>query len=81
MALSTPFGGRGKFCPDCGGTHPLSAFGRNRQSKDGLHYYCKKCAAKRQRLWATANPSKVRAMRSDYLTRMHNLNATRDPYE
>jgi formate dehydrogenase maturation protein FdhE len=72
---------RRKYCPTCKGTHPLSHFGRNRQSADGLHYYCKACAAAKQRAWAAANPTKVRAMRAAYLERVHEQNANRDPYE
>jgi formate dehydrogenase maturation protein FdhE len=72
---------RTKFCPDCEGPRPISSFGRNRQSKDGLHYYCKECAAARQRKWARANPETVRAMRAGYLKRVHEANAGRDPYE
>jgi transposase-like protein len=71
---------RQKYCPRCTSDKPVAAFGRNRQSADGLHYYCKPCAAARQREWAKANPEKVRAMRADYLKRMYLTNAGRDPY-
>lgn len=71
---------RRKLCPDCERERPVTEFGRNRQSADGLHYYCKPCAAKRQRAWAKANPGKVKQMRDDYLKRVYALNAARDPY-
>jgi hypothetical protein len=71
---------RSKYCPDCRGPKPVSAFGRNRQSPDGLHYYCKQCAASRQRTWAKANPEKVRAMRENYLRAIYERNASVDPY-
>jgi hypothetical protein len=71
---------RKKFCPDCEQELLLTEFGRNRQSVDGLHYYCKECAATRQRAWALANQEKVRAMRAAYLRRLHATNAQRDPY-
>ena len=72
---------RTKRCPACEQEHPLARFGRNRQAKDGLHYYCKDCAAARQRAWARANPAKVQAMRSSYLDRIREINDERDPYE
>jgi len=72
---------RVKHCPDCDSKRPLREFGRNRQSADGLHYYCKECAAARQRQWAKANPSKVKQMRDAYLQRVYAANAGRDPYE
>lgn len=72
---------RPKRCSCCGDAKPLASFGRNRQAKDGLHYYCKDCAAKRQREWARANPEIVKRMRDDYLQRVYAQNAERDPYE
>jgi transposase-like protein len=69
-----------KVCPACNETLPIHAYGRNRQAKDGLHYYCKACAAARQRTWAKAHPEKVRAMRADYLRRVRAQNEGRDPY-
>jgi transposase-like protein len=72
---------RKKKCPDCKDPQPLRAFGRNRASKDGLHYYCKKCAAKRQKKWAKDNPDKVKSMRASYTKKVHDQNAERDPYE
>lgn len=72
---------RSKPCPLCKQEKPPTAFGRNRQSVDGLHYYCKVCAAARQRAWAAANPTKVKAMRAAYLQRVRESNAERNPYE
>lgn len=72
---------KAKTCSCCGENLPLTAFGRNRQTPDGLHYYCKACAAKRQRKWAQNNPDKVREMRADYLRRMREQNEGRDPYD
>jgi hypothetical protein len=72
---------RGKRCSSCKDWHPLSYFGRNRQAKDGLHYYCKACAAKRQKQWAKANPAVVKRMRTDYLIRVRAANEDRNPYE
>jgi hypothetical protein len=71
---------RTKFCSKCKRAHPITEFGRNRQARDGLHYHCKKAAAKRQRLWAAANVAKMKAMRETYRRRMRERNATIDPY-
>lgn len=72
---------RSKPCPCCGQTLPVSSFGRNRQAKDGLHYYCKSCAARKQRSWAKTNPAKIKEMHMDYLNRIRAANDGRDPYE
>jgi len=50
-----------KRCRQCGETKPVSAFGKNSQKKDGLHYYCRPCTAERTRQWREANPDKHRA--------------------
>lgn len=73
--------GRTKRCSCCEQVKPISGFGRNRQAKDGLHYYCKACAARRQRMWAKANPDTVRTMRANYLSRIRDANTDRNPYE
>ena len=36
-----------KACLLCGARKPAAAFGRNVQSRDGLHGYCRPCEAKR----------------------------------
>jgi hypothetical protein len=72
---------RVKTCPSCKITKPVMEFGRNRQSIDGLHYYCRVCAAARQREWAKDNPEKVKTMRRNYLQAMHAKNEGVDPYE
>lgn len=70
-----------KRCSCCEQQLPLTSFSRNRQAKDGLHYYCRACAAAKQREWAANNAETVKRMRSNYLRRVHAQNATRDPYE
>jgi hypothetical protein len=45
---------------------PLTAFGRNAASPDGFAYYCRACAAARQRQWKEANPEKVKQWRKRY---------------
>ena len=75
---------RTKTCPACPpkkGPQPVTAFGKNRSAKDGLHYYCKACAAEKQRAWAASHPEKISEMRTNYLTRVYAKNSTGDPYE
>lgn len=81
MALRSLAVVRTKRCPQCEQTKTISSFGRNRQAKDGLHYYCKECAAQRQRQWARNNPETVRSMRASYLDRIRDANSERNPYE
>lgn len=33
-----------KWCPQCPGWRPMSAFGRNRSRYDGVHGWCRACA-------------------------------------
>lgn len=56
-----------KRCPDCKKDLPLSAFGLNAQTADGLNYYCKEHARRRQAKWVKKNPAKARAIRKRYL--------------
>lgn len=73
---------RYKLCSTCKERKALDAFGRNRQTPDGLHYYCKTCAALRQRTWAANNPVKFRASKEKYLNGLRSANDTRgNPYE
>lgn len=69
-----------KKCTSCKVDKQRTEFGRNCQTPDGLHYYCKTCAARRQRAWAKANADKVKQARADYLERIRAANAKRDPY-
>ena len=69
-----------KTCPRCSRTLPLTRFGRNCQSVDGLHYYCKVCAAARQREWARAHPERVKESKRAYLQRVREQNEGKDPY-
>lgn len=71
---------RTKHCPRCT-TLPISAFGINRQSPDGLNYYCKGCAAEKQRVWSKANPEKRKQTRQSYIQRTVTANLQRNPYE
>ena len=71
-----------KRCATCKDKKPLLAFGRNRQAPDGLHYYCKVCAALRRRDWAANNKKKVTAAKQKYVNRIRARNDARvSPYE
>lgn len=50
-----------KTCRDCRTQKPLTAFGKNAVSKDGLNYVCRACASARSRAYAAANPAKIAA--------------------
>lgn len=41
----------------------VSAFGKNKASRDGFKYFCKECVNAEQRAWAKANPERVAAAR------------------
>ena len=69
-----------KRCTTCKEEKAVAEFGRNRQAPDGLHYYCKTCAALRQRTWASNNPKKLKTIKDKYLNRVRALNDARDPY-
>lgn len=69
-----------KRCTTCKEEKSVEDFGRNRQAPDGLHYYCKTCAALRQRTWANNNPKKLKTIKDKYLNRVRALNDARDPY-
>lgn len=70
-----------KTCSCCRLPKPLAAFGRNRQTVDGLNYYCRSCAADKQAAWTKANPKKAKASKDKYLDRIRATNALRgDPH-
>lgn len=56
-------------CPTCGARgqpQPLEAFGNNKSSPDGKHWYCRNCNNAKQRAWKAANARKVLAWKKDY---------------
>lgn len=70
-----------KSCSCCHTPKVLTDFGRNRQTVDGLNYYCKACAADKQAAWVKANPEKAKASKNKYLQRIRATNSLRnDPY-
>jgi hypothetical protein len=71
-----------KTCSHCHQPKPLTSFGRNRQTVDGLNYYCKACAAFKQADWTAKNPDKAKASKEKYLNRMRATNTLRgDPHD
>lgn len=66
-----------KTCSRCREPKPRTAFGRDRQTPDGLNYYCRECAAEKQRLWVSANSTKNRAAHEKYREKMREQNDTR----
>ncbi len=48
-----------KQCSRCDEEKPESDFGRNKASRDGLKYFCKRCVNQLQREWAEKNPERV----------------------
>jgi hypothetical protein len=54
----------------CGQKLPLTAFGVNKQAKDGLHYYSKECNNLRQKEWNKAHPEALRASKRRYLDKI-----------
>lgn len=50
-----------KLCSRCRRRLPETEFGRNRATRSGLKYFCKKCVNDKHRKWAEMNPDKVRA--------------------
>jgi hypothetical protein len=50
-----------KTCSSCEVRLSLAKFGTNIRTPDGFSYYCKACAAAKQREWKEKNPEKVRA--------------------
>jgi len=70
-----------KYCKKCDQTKELSDFGKNKNTADGLQFYCKDCCkatTKRYReankekyyasakRWAKANPERVRSQKKKY---------------
>jgi hypothetical protein len=70
-----------KLCTRCKVTKPVHEYGRNSQAADGLHYYCKTCAAIKQRLWAEHNGEKMKQVRKRYRDKLATQAKNRDPYK
>lgn len=66
-----------KRCPRCEEVLPDTEFGSNRQTPDGRMYYCKKCAAEKQRKFRAANPESAKASKQKYLDKLRARNDER----
>jgi hypothetical protein len=68
-----------KLCPKCNKTLPVDSFFKNKNRKDGLQGYCKKCKCLRDRQYDFENKDKVneaaRKRRSNEETRNSHLRA------
>lgn len=47
-----------KQCPKCNKVLPIKEFYFDKQSKDGLFYYCKSCDSDRRKKWRKNNPER-----------------------
>lgn len=48
-----------KECTRCGEFKPYNEFYRDKKSKDGWNYWCKKCHAEKNRLYRLANKEEI----------------------
>ena len=63
-----------KTCSCCRQTKPVSEFGKNRQTPDGLMYYCRTCASEKQRQFRVVNPESAKASKEKYLAKIRARN-------
>lgn len=55
-----------KTCTKCGQTKDISCFGKNRRTKDGIHWLCKECAKKASGAYYAAHAEKCKAHQKAY---------------
>ena len=63
-----------KTCSCCHQPKPLSEFGKNRQTPDGLMYYCRPCASDKQRQFRVTNPESAKRSKEKYLAKIRARN-------
>ena len=63
-----------KKCSCCQQRKPLTEFGANLQTPDGLMYYCRECAKAKQRAFRKNNPVSASASRKRYLDKIRAKN-------
>lgn len=69
-----------KTCSKCHVPKPIEEFGLNRQTPDGRMYYCKVCAATKQREFRKDNPEASKLAKQRYLEKVRARNdAARTP--
>jgi len=54
-----------KYCPKCDTVHEKGAFGKSRQTYDGLYGFCKKCACAWQKANLEKNKDKINKRRRE----------------
>jgi len=64
-----------KTCSCCHKSKPRTEFGKNRQTPDGLMYYCRECASGKQKAFRVSNPESTKASRARYLDKLRARNA------
>lgn len=55
-----------KTCNFCKKTYPLGEFGKDKNSKDGISWYCKYCNRERAKKWREQNRDRARARDAAY---------------
>lgn len=68
---------RTKICSCCDKPKPVDEFGKNRQTPDGLMYYCRACASAKQREFRKTNPDSTAASKARYLEKLRARNDAR----
>ena len=63
-----------KVCSCCGRAYPIEDFGKNCQAPDGLAYYTRAHAARKQREFRLTNPGSTKAARERYLAKVRARN-------
>lgn len=63
-----------KTCSSCHQPKPASEYGKNRQTPDGLMYYCRICASEKQRDFRVSNPESTKKSKQKYLTKVRARN-------
>jgi hypothetical protein len=64
-----------KRCSNCKVDKNLSEFSINRSTPGGYHYYCKICAALKNKEWRDNNPDKCKVSRKKYVEKVKRENA------
>lgn len=70
-----------KTCSSCRQVKPTAAFGLNRQTPDGLMYYCRNCNALKQKAFRQNNPDAAKASKDRYLEKLRAKNDARHAQE
>jgi hypothetical protein len=63
-----------KTCSHCREEKPVEDFGLNRQTPDGRMYYCRVCAAIKQREYRTLHPESAMKSKRKYLAKLRAQN-------